>query len=185
MAALRTPTALLAVIVAGLAVAGVGFAAFSANAYVNGTATAGTFGPFSWSLASSHGYGTYDHCGVSITETNAPADTIELTASNLAPGDFCGYSADLSNAGSLPGTISESLSASGGGLCGELIYSDNGFTPGVTIGSGGETGGTSYPIPGEGTISWGGTLLLPSGAGNAGEGGTCTFSVTVTGVAGT
>lgn len=178
-------TAPALVVFALVLTAGTGYAAFTASAFIGGTAQAGTLGPLTWGPPTAHGYGSYDSCTVSI-QPGAPTNgVLDLYANNLAPGDFCGYSATLSNAGNLPATVTETITSASGGLCAVLIYSDNGFTPGVTIGAGGQTGGTSFVVPASGDISWGGTILLPSDASGVYGGQSCDFEVTLTGSAGT
>ena len=125
----------VAAVIAVLAMAGVGLSAFSSYDRVDGTAAAGTLGPFSWASPSAHGYGSYDTCSVLLGTQTSPGDTLGLMATNLAPGDFCGYSAELTNHGSLPGTVAETITSASGALCASLVFSDNGFTPGVTIGA--------------------------------------------------
>ena len=181
---LRLPVTVAAVLVA-LATGGTGYAAFTAAVSVNGTATSGTLGPLYWAEPSSHGYGSYDACASSLSSTQTPDDTLHLAATNLAPGDFCGYAADLYNPGSLAATVTETITSATGGLCGDLVFSDNGFTPGVTVGSGGQTGGTSFSVSAGGSVTWGGTIYLPSDVGDSGNGATCQFTVAVTGTAGT
>ena len=180
---LRFPAAVAAILVA-FATAGTGYAAFTASVSVNGTATSGTLGPFYWAAPSAHGFGSYDTCSSSLYTDHSPDDTLNLSAKNLAPGDLCGYAADLYNPGSLPATVTETITSASGALCADLTFSDNGFTPGVTIGSGGQTGATSFSVSAGGFVTWGGTIYLPSGAGDSGNGAPCQFTVAVTGSAG-
>lgn len=151
---------------------------------MNGTATAGTLGPITWGSSSAHGFGSGIVCSTSVGKTVLPLDTLYLTASNLVPGNFCGYSAFLQNGGNLPATVTEQITSASGGLCGALIYSDNAFTSGVPITSG-ATGSLSYLIPAEGSFPWGATLYFesPPPPGSF-SGTTCSFTVTLTGSAG-
>lgn len=180
----RIPAGALALLTV-LLVAGTGFAAFTTTVSVQGSASAGTLGPFYWGATpTSNGFGTYSACSDSTSTTHSSDDTLNVVATNLAPGDLCGYSADLYNPGSLPAYVNETLSSTSGSLCAELDFSSNGFTPGVTIGAGGQTGSTNYLVPANGHIPWGGTIYLPSTADDSVMGGTCTFTVSVTGSAG-
>lgn len=181
----RTRVPLIAIAILAVAVcAGTGYAAFTASAYVNGTATAGTLGPLTWGSYSAHGYGVDIVCSDSTGETSLPLDTLYLTASNLVPGTFCGYAADIANHGSLPATVTEQITSASGGLCGALIYSDNAFTSGVPITSG-AVGSLSFVVPGEGSLAWGATLYFPSPPPPGSlSGATCSFMVTLTGSAG-
>lgn len=128
--------------------------------------------------------GSYSSCTVNI-HAESEDGILNLYANNLVPADFCGHAKSLINAGSLLATVIETITSAEGGLCAGLIYSDNRSTPGETIDSGGQTGGTSFGISAGGDISWGGTILLPSGAGGSYTGQSCAFEVALTGSAGT
>jgi len=173
------------VIVAVLLTAGTGFAAFTAQAYVNGNAAAGTLGPLVWNpgpTASGFGGGT---CTVVRGMTNAPDDTLLLTAGNLAPGASCTYGDALTNQGSLPAAVSETITYANGALCSVLFYGDTFFSSAIAIGEGGQTSTTPVPAIGaHAEMNWAGTITLPSGTPTSYMGDTCDFTVTVTGTAG-
>ena len=161
----------IAAIVAVVAVGGIGFAAFTSSAYINGSGAAGSFGPLTWTA----GTGTAGGPGavtaactdsVSSGYVNNPGDTLELGASNLAPGGSCSFTATLTNTGSLPGSIfAGTPTMTGGNDCGDFTYT--GAFGGAVIGASG------------GTMVYTSTLTLSSSASI--QDGSCTFSVTVSG----
>lgn len=166
--------------------AGTGFAAFTSSAYVNGQGQAGTEGPLVWgSEPAFGGYAANDVCNAVRTTTNSPGDTLVLTAGNLAPGDLCSYGDSLKNLGSLPAHAHEKVTSATGGLCAVLTFGDNFFSPSIVVGSGGQTGAVTHTLSAGGHIQWAGFIELASGAGNAYQGSSCTFVVTVTGSVGT
>ncbi len=174
------------VAVAVLAMAGTGFAAFTATAYLNGSGSAGTVGPLVWGPnPSPAGFAPNDVCTVERTSTSLPGDTLDLVAGNLAPGDVCAYGDSLTNEGSLPASTTEQITLASGGLCGYLIFADNFFTPSVVVGAGGQTATLSHVIAAGGNIQWAGFISLSSSAGPSVMGESCDFMVTVTGAAGT
>jgi hypothetical protein len=173
------------VVLAVVAIAGTGFAAFTSTAYVNGSAVAGTLGPMIWGPDPAYGgFQPNDVCDASVGTTHITSDTLFLTASNFLPGDICSYGDNLNNLGSLPATVSEQITSASGSLCTYLAFGDNFFSPAVTIGSGGQTSGLTHTIPAGSYIQWAGFIhLLPSTPPSVG--GSCAFTVTLTGTAGT
>jgi hypothetical protein len=173
-----------------LAVTGIGFAAFTSGAFIGASGTAGTVGPLTWGSVVGTGKGgpgaSYVSCGYSIGTKVNTSDLLTITAGPLAPGDYCTFAATLYNAGSLPALPSEAIGATSGSaaVCHYLEYSDNIFTPAVILNSGGQTGGPdpSSTIGGHGSYyPWSIALeMIPSAPSVS---GTCTFQVTVTGVA--
>lgn len=101
----------LIAVIAAVAVGGIGFAAFTSTATINGTATGGTLN-LQWTPAGtpSLAAGTlletnvFDGCSATVTPS-----LITITATNLAPGDQCeintSYGLFLENTGSLPATV--------------------------------------------------------------------------------
>jgi hypothetical protein len=173
------------VVVAVLLTAGTGFAAFTAQAFVNGNATAGTLGPLVWNPGpTSSGFGG-GACSVVRGETTLPDDTLFITAGNLAPGASCTYGDALTNEGSLPATVSGTITSATGTLCTALYYGDTFFSTSIPIGAGGQTGPTTVGIGAHAEINWAGTITLPSDTSSAYLGDTCDFTVTVTATAGT
>lgn len=169
-----------------LVTVGTGFAAFTANAYVNGSARAGTLGPLTWGPSPAYGgFAPNDVCTADVGATNAPSDTLFLTADNLAPGDICSFGDSLSNGGSLPATVSEKITSASGGLCAVLFFGDNFFNPSVLIGPGGQTSTLTHVVPAGSFIQWEGFIHFSHSAGNAYQGLSCHFVVTLTGTAGT
>jgi hypothetical protein len=170
-------------VVAMFAVGGIGFAAFTSSAYINGSATAGTLGPLYWTHGDPTGSESFDHCSAVIGTTFNSSDTLNFGASNLAPGDYCSYQAHLHNAGSIPANVYAEVTSTSGSFCGYTTLYDTfaGWS------QPGETYGTSYgPL----TISAGGALFYQAQmgfippAGNEWQGQTCTFTVTFTATAG-
>jgi len=168
----------LAAVVAVVAVGGIGFAAFTANAYVNGTAQAGTLNLYWSNLGETSASSSYVSCSDYITTLTTTSDTLNVSASNLAPGDYCTFSGDLNNGGSIPAVTYDQLSSVTGSGCNWFAV-DN-------------FGGHSYPpieSPlGPITITSGSPLAyslemgLSSGQGNGCQGAnlgiTLTFSAT-------
>lgn len=106
-----------------LAASGIGFAAFTSSAYINGSGTAGTFYLY-WSSPGASGSASYNICpvGVISTTTNT-SDTLTISASNLAPGDYCTFTADLNDGGSLPGQVWDQITSVSGACY--WFYIDN------------------------------------------------------------
>lgn len=181
----RTVTVGLAVL-AVLAVSGIGFAAFTTGAYINASANAGTLGPLVWAEGpTATAFGVGDTCMAVVSTTVTTSDTLLLTASGLVPGDFCTYGDTLANLGSVPATTTGQITHESGSLCAVLVYADTFFNPSTVIGTGGQTGAHTSTISAHGDINWAGTIFLPGTVGNAYQGTTCQFQVTVTGTAGT
>jgi hypothetical protein len=170
----------LVAVVAFVAVGGLGFAAFTTSAYINGSAGAGTFqlqwqGPATGTPSAS-----YVSCitPYATTTTNA-SDTLVLSAGNLAPGDYCVFTAQLVDIGTLPGNTYDFIT-SVAGPC-SWFFSDN--YGGHTAPPVPETPLGPLGITPSSPISYSATLGLWAGQGNACQGATLTFSVTVTGTA--
>jgi hypothetical protein len=149
--------------VAIVAAGGVGFAAFTATAGVNVTTTSGTIGPLTWSNGGYSGSG-----GCQAPSTSDSGTTLVLVATSLGPSESCTFTATLSNAGTLPGTLSEGAPTYSSGCSGANIYSDNILDGGVT-----------QTVPAGG--SWTGFTATVGPTASALP--TCTISVTITGTA--
>ncbi len=184
---MRIPRLVLLGVVLATTVAtfGVGFAAFTSSAYVNGQGTAGTLGPLTWGTGPTYGGFGSAQCSATVGETNSPSDTIYLTAGNLAPSSFCSYGDDLYNAGSLPANVTEQVTSASGTLCAVLYYEDPMFDPATLIGSGGQVSPNYLIVPADSYVPWEGTIYLSADAGNAYQGTSCAFQITLTGTAGT
>ena len=168
-----------------LAAGGTGFAAFTTSAFVNGSASAGTLGPLTWGDSPVSSWSaSNDVCSASVGTTDSSGDTLILSATNLAPGDYCGFADTLYNAGSLPAAATESITSASGGLCSQVQFGDVFFSPSVTIGAGGQTGAQSKTLPADSAIIWEGTIAFSSSASNAFEDSSCSFQATLTGTAG-
>lgn len=148
--------------VAIVAVGGVGFAAFTATAGVNVTANSGTVGPLTWSNGGYSGSG-----GCQPPSTSDSGNTLVLVATSLGPSESCIFTATLSNAGTLPATLTEGVPSYSADCSGSNIYSDNVLDgPVEEIAAGGSWSGFSATV---GPI--------------ASEIPTCTISVTITAIA--
>jgi len=151
-----------------LAVTGIGYAAFTSSAYITGNATAGTIGPLSWNLGATACTSSYNTASFAGSSGNS----LVISAGNLGPGDYCTFQVSLSNAGSLPGTLSfpgaSCSPITGGAVCADFGYSDGSFPS--TIGASATTGAWTI------TIALGGS---PSGP----QGETVQFTETVTATA--
>jgi len=94
----------VAALVAVVAVGGIGFATFTANAYVNGNAQAGYL-QLQWGAEpASTPSASYVACSAVVGQTTTAGDTLTVYASNLAPGDSCNFADSLNDVGTLPGT---------------------------------------------------------------------------------
>lgn len=172
----------LVAIVAVIAVGGIGYAAFSTTAYVNGVTKAGTLGPLIWTNASSGGTGTetFDQCTDSIGMTTIASDTFFINSKNLAPGDSCTFNATITNHGSIPANtyLTGAVGAVSTG-CGVISVYDSWFGyehAGVTNGPKTLNSGvgTNYIV----------TSTLNSGLGNSWQGTECDFVLTLSATAG-
>jgi hypothetical protein len=107
----------LAMAVAVVAVGGVGFAAFSSSAVVNGSATAATVSlliyPYAYECYWTGNFTTYANGTVSVT---GGGSSVTMTAGNLLPGTTCEGIVDVYDESSVP--INLTISLSGTGLCG-------------------------------------------------------------------
>ncbi|HTP53970.1 MAG TPA: hypothetical protein VML94_03270 [Thermoplasmata archaeon] len=112
-------------LVAALAVvcmAGVGFSAFTAQATVNGSATAATMGLIIADYTTSGCYYNLNTPGapgnITLENENAAQTTISLVVSNLTPGINCRAYVYLENTGSVPVNLSVQLNTPGtDGIC--------------------------------------------------------------------
>lgn len=182
----------LVAVVAAVAIGGIGFAAFTTTAYIGGNAAAGTLGPLTWTSDSTPvGSESFDVCSQAITTTSVTSDTYVITATNLAPGDYCSYWATLNNGGSIPANVYAELTYYTGAACDVTTLFDS-LTGPIQPG---ETYGTTYgpiTVPAYGSIPYSAELALttanlgqsPSGVGNGAQGEGCSFTVTFTATAG-
>ena len=115
----------VAALVAVVAVGGIGFATFTANAYVNGNAQAGylqlQWGPEPTTTPSAY----YVACTAVVGQTNTAGDTLTVTATNLAPGDSCTFADTLNDIGSLPANTYAQLQNPVYSGCGDWFADDN------------------------------------------------------------
>ncbi|HTW55637.1 MAG TPA: hypothetical protein VMG36_04220 [Thermoplasmata archaeon] len=111
-----------------LALAGVGFSAFTAQATVNGSAAAATVnlqivGPDSTAISCLYLPTTpYPYApapgNVSLVTGEGFSSTATFSVSNLTPGVYCGAYVTLENTGSVPENVSVALSTQGAnGIC--------------------------------------------------------------------
>jgi hypothetical protein len=168
------------VVVAVVAIAGTGFAAFTTSAFITANGGAGNLGPLVWGTTPAYGgFASNDICTATTGTTSSPGDTLVLTAGNLLPGDTCAYGDVLNNLGSLPAGATEEITTASGSLCSSLVYEDNFFSPSVPV-SVGQTSTVPHTIPAAGGpgLQWEGFIQLSASAGNVG-GENCHFIVTV------
>jgi nitrate reductase NapE component len=169
----------LVAIVAVVAVGGIGFAAFTTSAYINGTASAGTF-VLAWEgPASGTGSASYNTCGTPYaTTTTNSSDTLQLSAGNLAPGDYCTFTAVLADVGTLPGVVSDAV-VSASGSC-VWFFNDNfashNYPPP-------ETPQGSIGISPSAPINYVAYFGMEAGDGNACQGASISLTVDVTATA--
>lgn len=166
-------------VVAVVAVGGIGFSAFTSSAYVNGSGSAGTLGPLYFTHVKDVD-GPGESCLSTITTTYNQSDTLNVYASNLAPGAYCNYYEVLHNAGSLGAEVYATLTCDSS-YCPGFWYADNFATEGYSTYS---AYGPLYIGPG-GAISYTGELGLEPTDGNAYQGVTCWFTITITATPGT
>jgi hypothetical protein len=161
--------------VAIVAVGGIGFAAFTANAYVNGTATGGLAEIHFSGSATVYAYGSYVSCGTpsfsSYGDPLSDDNVMTVAGTGFSPGDYCQYSETGVNGGSVGVNVASAFggqSISGGSGCGtnEWTLSDNG--PWDSVGPGG-----TFTV----TV----TVELNSNAGNECQSATLSFTDTLTG----
>lgn len=166
----------LVAVFAVVAVGGIGFAQFTANAYVNGSATGG--------IAEIHFSGSptvtntgYTSCSPGFSSYNdvyGYDNVMTITANYFAPGDWCQVSEYAVNGGSVGLSVSSGSGpyitgvSGGSGFCtaSEWTITDNGPWGDVAPG---------------GTFVVTVTVTLNSGAGNECQGATAGLSDTLTG----
>jgi len=169
----------LVAVVAFVAVGGLGFAAFTTSAYINGSASAGTF-QLQWQgPASGTPSAYYNTCPTPYaTTTTNSSDTLVLSAGNLAPGDYCVFTAQLVDIGTLPGNSYDFVSTDAYSGCSWFLTDNFGGhhnPPETPLGPIGIAPGSP--------ISYSATLGLSGGQGNGCQSAWLTFTVTVTGTA--
>ena len=135
-----------------LAMAGVGFSAFTATATVNGTAYAGSAeltvvqSHFLATLCEWYNFSFYT--GGSITVTPVSSNVLSFSVTNLVPGVRCFIGVNVTNVGSVPLSVTGAL-VPGAGIC------STGATNGCF-----DAGTWLYPIDAiTGVTSW---LITPS-----------------------
>jgi hypothetical protein len=170
----------LATVVAVVAVGGIGFAAFTTTAYVNGYAQAGSLNLFWTNAGEPTPSSSYVTCTAAITMTSTASDTLAITATNLAPGDQCKFTATLNNGGNIPANVYDQLSLVPVVVCNWYIF-DN-------------FGGHSYPpleaplgpipITSSTPLAYSLTVGFWAGQGNLCENAPLQFTLTFTATAG-
>ena len=159
----------LVAIVGVVALAGVGFSAFTAQASVNAYASGATMGLEIISNSTSGCYYNLNTPGapgsISFSGENAAMNSISLTVSNLAPGINCRAYVELENTGSVPVNVSVALLTPGSnGIC--TAYTINCFD--VDTLSGIQAAGwqwwTGSPTAGSSSYSYGNFSTLNPGA---------------------
>lgn len=163
----------LVTVVALVGAGGIGFAAFTTTATVNGSATGGT-AELHWSgtpSTSASGYVT--GCSPSFgTSDGIGATVMTIAAAGFAPGDSCTVTENLVNGGTVGLTFTSAPTITGitnGNGCGT-----NEWTIGDNVASSGNQ------APGS-TFAFTVTVTLNSGAGNECQGAVAALSDVVTG----
>lgn len=172
-------------VVAVIAVGGIGFAAFTANAYIGGSATAGTLSLY-WGypgannpdsgMPAGSGSASYNTCPAGLlSEKNTNNDTITFSAGNLAPGDYCQFYAYLYDGGSLPATVTAAGASS---VVPTICTLTDAFGTNL-VGTPTSWGSIAPGSP----ISYWANIGISSSTPNADQGFSCTISITVTATA--
>jgi len=179
----------LVAMVGVIALSGIGFAAFTAQATINGTATAGTFGPLVWGGNPLNTPTVSDQSTCQAGTASGSAWT-GLVGKNFTPGDGCLFHDALTLKGNLPGKLTESAMFSDTvAACGLANWAYNDTLIGTltfSAANGTSTtwnGGSLSITPGT-TIAFYGSFHLLAGAPNACQGDVLTVgTITITGTA--
>jgi len=162
-----------------LALTGVGFAAFTSQITVTGTASAGTLAiefnvPTTPGTSTPSGDGSCSYSGTGASTT--------LTVTNMVPGDTCTAYITIQNVGTVP-TSSETTAITGGPYC-NFVGQTNCFAVLDSLGLNSETGATgAYGSIGVGgTLTYSVSVIFPSGS--TSQSTTASFTITVTASAG-
>ena len=157
----------IAVIMAAVAVGGIGFATFTSSVTINGQAAAGTV-----NLQFDHGYATSSTpsgatCTVVFPSITPPSPTVHALASNLAPGQYCTFTLEVKNYGTLPATSeASSYTFVSGNIC-NSVGQTNCIWVQDQIGldtEAGAAGSASTTISAGGTYDYTFYMTLPSGS---------------------
>ncbi len=151
-------------IVGVAALAGIGFAQFTATATISGTATAGSYGPITIGSA-----GTYVSSGIAACSVSGSGNAGTYSASGFNPGDYCTTSPVISVGGNLPGTLTETVTLSGTTNCGATNWTES-----DTIGSG-------YSLVGGGSFTDYITVTLLSSAPSGCNGASVGLTIDIVG----
>jgi hypothetical protein len=172
--------------VAIVAVGGIGFAAFTASVYVDGSGAAGsvalsfTSNPYGTAASSPAG------ATCAIQSYGGSTGTITVAASNLEPGQYCTFTLSVQNVGTLPITsetstyayVSGSVCNSGGQM--NCIWVSDGIGLNTETGTSGSDS-TTIPVSGEYTY----ILYVELPGGSTIQSTALSFTITLTGSAGT
>jgi hypothetical protein len=172
--------------VAIVAVGGIGFAAFTSSVTVNGTASAGNIVLEFASNPYGTGASTPSGATCTLQTYGGTTTTISISASNLAPNQYCSFVLTITNAGSLPANSESSLfTASSGSYCsssGEIncIWVQDSLSPSpLNSETGVYTGSGTTVIPAGGTLTY--TIYTTLPAGSTDQSTSLGFSISLTG----
>ena len=160
-------------VVAVLAVGGIGFAAFTSTATIQGTVSSGTFGPLTWDSGSP---GIPSPVASETCSSAGVGSNLTISGAEFAPGESCTVTDVLTNHGTLPGLLTETYSLVGSSAScpgSEWTYTDtisSAPAPGVPIAAGGSVSDTI-------------TIGLSASAGNPCQDQSVALTATVTGTA--
>jgi hypothetical protein len=152
-------------VVAIVAIGGIGFAAFTSTVTVNGSAAAGNLVLEFASNPYGTGASTPSGATCSVQAYGGTTTTISVSASNLAPNQYCTFTLTVTNAGSLPANSETSLfSATSGTYCstsGQIncIWVQDNLAPSPLY-----TGSGTTAIPAGGTFTYVIYTTLPAGS---------------------
>ena len=161
-----------------IGVGGIGFAAFTTTATVNGTATGGTE-ELHWSGSPTVApTGSVTGCAPSFSDYDGTGDiAMSIAATGFAPGDTCTVTETLVNGGSVGLTVATGPAA----ITGVTNVNSNTCQANEWTATSTVNDASSTTLAPSGTTLYTITVGLNSNAGNECQGATATFSDTLTG----
>ncbi len=153
--------------IAVVAVGGVAFASFTSSVTVHANASAGTIVLKFDGTNSGSSTPSGATCTIAFP-SSPPTQVATVTASNLAPGQYCTFNLEIANYGTLPATTESTvLSPTGGTICNSAALTTNCIFVQDNLGLNSETpigGSGSTTIPAGGTFPYILYATLPSGS---------------------